>query len=217
MRVYILLVITSFCLTACGGMYVYPSSSINEKHLRDSEDLKNIVLGLKHTKGMNYGWGRKPSAPSDMDSLILALNEHKIFKEVGYFHDLKNNPDVILDQYRDTKPEFRGMHGEAGGGLCNIYLSILTLFIVPMYCDVDEEVKFTLTNPNNKECNTEVNFHRSVSEITGWVAPLFYATPNWYSKSTDERNDVYSIRYKEYAVSKIVENRRSFVEIAKCK
>lgn len=217
MQLRLAFVLSILFINGCTATYVYPTSSIDDQLILKASGLNSIVLGLDETENTDYGGKGKPRPPGDLKSLYEEIAHRKIFKEINYIDNLKSKPDVILSQYRYNKTEFRGVHGEGGGVGCNIYLSALTLFIVPWYCSHDEDVIFKLSSARDQNCSVDVIIDRNAKNVMGWVAPLFRISPNWHAPTAEPQDSELQKRYSEYAVSKIIENTQKFVEVSKCK
>lgn len=217
MNLKIILILAMGLLAGCASKYIYPSDRIDDALIQKSEKLKSIVLALDRSEDNDYGHEGIPRPPSDLQSFYKEMSKLKIFKEVNFKNNMISLPDVILSHYRYSNPEFKGIHGESGGFLCNIYLSMLTLFIVPTYCDSDHHVTFRLTNGSNSNCIEEIEIERKAKSVFGWFAPIFRINPNWYASSTSNNLDTeYQKSYKAYAVSKVLEHTETFIKVSNC-
>ena len=135
---------------------------------------------------------------------------------MNFLGSLKLEPDLVLSDYRYLNSEFRGVHGESGGLLCPPWLPIVTLFIIPMYCNVDYHVTFVISNARNPSCSKKLIIKRNEKSIIGWVAPVYRISPNWVSVNSQTADYDYQKNYGEYAVAQVMNQAQDFTEVVNC-
>lgn len=202
-------VATTIVLQGCASMYVYPEVD-DAARVETAGRLSRFVLGVQRNPGnFDYGWAREPRSPYDLQTLIDALNEHRVFKRVAYLDQLQSEPDLILTGYRHAKPDFRGLHGEAGGLLCVGYyypISLLTLTALPIYCSSEEEASFVISDRTGAT-QRSLKFERYDKMLIGVWAPVVSAiNPNWHSTSTRDESDK-----RKHAQAELTKRYKAFV------
>src|SRR5712691_10241524 len=103
----------SLFVQGCKSMYVYPDLEDKPGREGAGSKLSRLILGVEANPD-NFDYGRrvsKPERPFDLQTLIDALNEYRVFEEVGYVGQLHAKPDLILKEYRHANPEYQGVHG----------------------------------------------------------------------------------------------------------
>jgi hypothetical protein len=214
------LIAATIFIQGCVSTYVYPDVGTSipaEQEARGA--LSRLVLGVeRNLPGFDYGWAGEPQAPFDVQTLIEALKEYHVFRQVGYVDQLKAKPDLTLMSYRHAKPDFRGLHGEAGGPLCNFFLMILTLTVMPANCSSEEEVSFIISNDTKQSA---LKFIRYEKEIWGVWAPVVAAVnANWRSVGTRVDSEksrtataILTKRYKKFLVARFRELEPRLIEL----
>lgn len=197
-----------FIMTSCATKYTYRDIKAADKVY----ELSSLVVAVENTANMDYGWGSPPRPPSDLASLVSALQTRGIFKEINYIGKTSREPDLIISRYRDTSAEFRGLHGEKGGFFCNPFLSTLTLFIIPLYCDSEEVVEFYISTTNGAK-TAKVSFKRSNATMIGLFSGVMLLNPNWETDDFKSVSVKHSKKYNNYAVNKIIENKDIFINL----
>lgn len=206
--------VIALALQGCVSMYVYPEGDVDANAVSRSR-LSSIVVGIEpNPADFDYGMPGPPQDPYDLGTLIEALAEHHVFKEVGYLTDLKGTPNLVLGSYRHARP-VQSLHGEDGGPLCIGYygpISLLTLTILPVYCDFTEDVTFVATRPDGQSLGT-LGFTRYAKSLLGvWAPVAVVLNPDWHmsglrpdSDSSKEADAVLRRRYKAHIVKAVLE------------
>ncbi len=207
-RFKLLIAMTILFSTGCATHYIYPEVELTQPPV----GFNNIVVGAEKSGNIDYGWGGEPTPPTDLQSLVTALNANKVFKATSFIKDLPDSPNIIISHYKDSSVEFRGLHGEKGGFFCNIYLSIMTLFVVPWYCSSEEVVEFRVTNTLSEKSEL-VTFNRYQKHMLGWFSFLTLLNPSW---STDqlEANREYERNYLNFAINQVINSSDTIIRIA---
>lgn len=226
---YFFIVAAGLILSGCASMYVYPKFEDVQKVGAAEGGLADFVLGVERSY-LEEGYRGMPpdiGVPYDLNTLVDALNEYKVFKRTAYMDQLDVKPHLVLKSYRAAQPGFRGIHGEHGGPLCVGYyypIALLTLTVLPIYCSSEEQVSFVLSRAD-ETTGKQFQFTRQKKFLYGAWAPVVAAVnPNWQSTGGVKENEKSSSakmelaeRYKKFLVKKFRELEPSILELSKGK
>lgn len=198
----------------CRSMYVYPDPDMPKGAVATSA-LSGLVLGVERKEGVQ--------APYDLQTFIDALNEYQVFRQAAFVDQLDTQPDLVLRNYGTERPGFRGYHGEKGGLLCVAMMNLVssaTLTILPIYCNVEDDVTFTLEAPASP-ASRAFSFTRNSKDLLGiWAPVVAKLDPSWqrvsYRGDSQQRADAeLARRYKKYVVQKLRELEPDIVRLTR--
>lgn len=174
----------------CVAIYVSPDPNSGQDRGTNSSRLSEVVLGVSNFNDELRGYSEEPY---DLQTLVDALNEHHVFRQVANADRLNDQPDLVLTRFAHKKLPFT-VHGEGWGPLCVGYyypISLLTLTILPIYCSGEDQVSLTFSHPDKKTENSIVFARPNKTMIGIWAPIIAIVNSNWISLglSVDSENN----------------------------
>lgn len=172
----------------CVAIYVSPDPNSEQDRGTNSGRLSEVVLGVSN---FNDGLRGYSEVPYDLQTLVDALNEHHVFKQVANTDRLNDQPDLILTQFAHAKLPFT-VHGEGWGPLCVGYyypISLLTLTILPIYCSGVDQVSLAISRPGGKAEESFVFTRLNKTLIGIWAPIVATVNSNWIRSGLSDNSE----------------------------